>query len=53
MKRNKLKKYIDKLTIEKVKKFLKVIIVCMIFMVISEGLFEIPAIANFFGRDLS
>lgn len=52
MKRNKLKRYIDKLTIEKVKKFLKVIIVCMIFMVISEGLFEIPAVANFFGRDL-
>ena len=45
---NILKKLWDKLKIEQIHKFLRVVIICMIFMVLSEVIFEIPAIANFF-----
>lgn len=45
---NILKKLWDKIKIEQIHKFLRVVIICMIFMVLSEVIFEIPAIANFF-----
>ena len=45
---NILKKLWDKIKIEQIHKFLRVVIICMIFMVLSEAIFEIPAIANFF-----
>ena len=47
-----LKKLWDKLKIEQIHKFLRIVIICMVFMVISEGIFEIPAVANFFGEGL-
>lgn len=47
-----LKKLWDRVSIEQWQKFLRVVIICMVFMVISEGFFEIPVISNFFGKDL-
>ena len=41
---NAFKKMLDKLQIEQIQKFLRVVIICMLFMVIAEGLFEIPVI---------
>lgn len=49
---NILKKLWDKIKIEQIHKFLRVVIICMIFMVLSEAIFEIPAVANFFGEGL-
>ena len=49
---NVLRKMWDRVTIEKWQKFLRLVIICMIFMVISEGIFEIPVIRDFFGAGL-
>lgn len=49
---NIIKKLWNKVTIEQWQKALRVIIICMAFMVISEGIFEIPAIEEFFGSGL-
>ena len=49
---NAFKKMLDKLQIEQIQKFLRVVIICMLFMVIAEGLFEIPVIRDFFGASL-
>ena len=49
---NIVKKLYNKVKIEQWNKILKVTILCMIFMVLSEALFEIPVVANFFGEDL-
>ena len=42
----------NKVTIEKWQKVLRLIIICMVFMVVSEGIFEIPVIRDFFGAGL-
>lgn len=49
---NIIKKLWNKVTIEQWQKALRVVIICMLFMVISEALFEIPAVEQFFGADL-
>ena len=49
---NFIKKLWDKVTLEKWFKALRLVIICMIFLVISEGIFEIPAIRGFFGSGL-
>lgn len=49
---NIIKKLWDRVTIEQWHKALRVIIICMVFMTLSEGIFEIPVIKNFFGADL-
>ena len=49
---NAFKKMLDRLQIEQIQKFLRVVIICMLFMVIAEGLFEIPVIRDFFGASL-
>lgn len=49
---NIVKKLWNKVNIEQWVKILRVVIICMTFMVISEGIFEIPSIANFFGESL-
>lgn len=49
---NIIKKLLNKVTIEQWQKALRVIIICMAFMAISEGIFEIPAIEEFFGSGL-
>ena len=49
---NIVKKLWNKVKIEQWDKILKVTILCMVFMVLSEALFEIPVVADFFGEDL-
>lgn len=49
---NVFKKMFNKIQLEQIHKFLRVVIICMVFMVISEGLFEIPVIKEFFGAGL-
>lgn len=49
---NILKKMWNKIQIEQLQKFLRVVIICMIFMVLSEALFSIPSIKQFFGGGL-
>lgn len=49
---NIVKKLWNKVNIEQWVKILRVVIICMTFMVISEGIFEIPSVANFFGEGL-
>lgn len=49
---NIIKKMFNKIQLEQMHKFLRVVILCMVFMVLSEGLFEIPAIKEFFGAGL-
>lgn len=49
---NIFKKMLSKIQIEQLQKFLRVIIICMIFMTLSEALFSIPAIKDFFGAGL-
>lgn len=49
---NIIKKLWNKVTLEQWQKALRVFIICMIFMVLSEGIFEIPAVEQFFGADL-
>lgn len=49
---NIIKQLWDKVTIEKWHKTLRLVIICMIFLVISEGIFEIPKVRNFFGSGL-
>lgn len=50
--KNIIKKLWDKVTIEKWYKAIRVFIICMAFMVLSEGLFEIPEVKEFFGASL-
>lgn len=49
---NIIKKLWDKVTLEKWFKALRLVIICMAFLVISEGIFEIPMIRDFFGSGL-
>ena len=49
---NIVKKLWNKVNIEQWVKVLRVVIICMTFMVISEGIFEIPSVAIFFGEGL-
>lgn len=49
---NIVKKLWNRITIEQWHKALRVIIICMAFMTISDAIFEIPAVKNFFGADL-
>lgn len=49
---NIIKKLWDKVTIEQWYKTLRVVIICMVFMVLSEGLFSIPSVEEFFGAGL-
>ena len=49
---NILRKMWDRVTIEKWQKFLRLVIICMVFMVVSEGIFEIPVVKDFFGAGL-
>ena len=49
---NIVKKLWNRITIEQWHKALRVIIICMAFMTISEAIFEIPVVKNFFGADL-
>ena len=49
---NIIKKLWNKVTLEQWQKALRVFIICMVFMVLSEGIFEIPAVEQFFGADL-
>lgn len=49
---NIIKKLWDKVTLEKWYKTLRLVIICMAFLVISEGIFEIPVVRDFFGSGL-
>ena len=49
---NIIKKLWNRVTIEQWHKALRVVIICMVFMTLSEAIFEIPTIRDFFGADL-